>query len=1028
MLCVNIYWHSKKKTKFFLKLELTLSIIHSVEDKEVDDRGPEKDLSSSNKSIKDDAFTKSRRTTVSITISSNQAASYTALHMKRANSMLTKSLQRLSSGKRIVSPADDAGGLAVGMKLQSSLKRAAASRMNTQNGTSFLQMQDSVMKVAGEILDRMAELKSFFNDVSKGPDDRETYNHEFTELQKELNSLKAQKFNGVSLFATREPDNNPLKIITSDDGLGEHIELRRTGFFENLKSRYGADGELNTGSNGSFRQIVGSFTNDGGLTDAHPNHASRDYAQGAVVFKNSGIADDSGYFMALTHVKAGVLIEDTASPTTQWIRIADAEGKGFAEAYPSAAEFNPDSIKYTSAGNQVAYLKGDIIKVPAHWASPGSNLFLRAEADVPRGLTLQSIFALNASGAATHIGAGKYFKYVGEDTMDGSKPTTEYIRANMNLAEPIGYSSGATADLISIMKTNAANNFNPAYVKDGSDIYAPAFAWNIDQFVSISALNYGDKVFHEQDGKIYEMTNSVKGTWGPDNYRAGDYVLHAGKWHQVVSGTVTTERPQDHTKLEEYGVNIANGYSHGQGIYESDSTKIVRVATSIMQGLFNSQQNYAADNVVYDNGKFWKFNADAASTLSNDYDSSNSYSAGNIVRFGGNYFEATGTIGSGVSNAPDQNGNWTQLSNLQAISGTLGGGQGALTDVTVDVGHEADNTDSTSVYFRRSPFQAYDTAGGGNYIGDPTKNLQANGTARTTGGSVIDRSAQYNNVSNEKYWTKTHFGALNNITVNTSYNYGDNIYYQGKNYIYTSHLASDHFLYLKGADPSTGYTEFENLLELGAVRELPMYVDTIGGGGNGNLPEGIYYKPNQDLNYVERHSDSGMVRTKGTERRTDAPMPPGDEIYNSADDQFYGGLNAGNDGIYGTADDFYATTVDPNIARNGGQIDADADNNKDLLDSNLDLQDFSVADFVDYIQTLANVRAVNGGTMSRLGYAERILEENEINLGAATSRIMDADMAYESTKMASHNVLLQAAASMVTQANSLNSVVLSLLQ
>jgi flagellin-like hook-associated protein FlgL len=207
-----------------------------------------------------------------------------------------------------------------------------------------------------------------------------------------------------------------------------------------------------------------------------------------------------------------------------------------------------------------------------------------------------------------------------------------------------------------------------------------------------------------------------------------------------------------------------------------------------------------------------------------------------------------------------------------------------------------------------------------------------------------------------------------------------------------------------------------------------MYVDTIGGGGNGNLPDGFYYKPNQDLQYGARISDSGMIRTSGAERRTDAPAPPGDDIYASADDQFYGGLNAGNDGIYGTADDFYATTVDPNIARNGGQVDADADNNKDLLDESNDLQHFSVADFVDYIQTLANVRAVNGGTMSRLGYAERILEENEINLGAATSRIMDADMAYESTRMASHNVLLQASASMVTQANSLNSIVLSLLQ
>ena len=85
---------------------------------------------------------------MSITINSNMAASYSALNMKRANNLLTKSLQRLSSGKRITAPSDDAGGLAVGMKLQSALKRAAASRLNTQNGTSFLQMQDGVLKVA----------------------------------------------------------------------------------------------------------------------------------------------------------------------------------------------------------------------------------------------------------------------------------------------------------------------------------------------------------------------------------------------------------------------------------------------------------------------------------------------------------------------------------------------------------------------------------------------------------------------------------------------------------------------------------------------------------------------------------------------------------------------------------------------------------------------------------------------------------------------------------------------------------------
>ena len=188
------------------------------------------------------------------------------------------------------------------------------------------------------------------------------------------------------------------------------------------------------------------------------------------------------------------------------------------------------------------------------------------------------------------------------------------------------------------------------------------------------------------------------------------------------------------------------------------------------------------------------------------------------------------------------------------------------------------------------------------------------------------------------------------------------------------------------------------------------------------------YRPNQSLEYIDRLPDSGLVRTNSIERRSDSERYPGDEIFNSRDDQFYGGLNAGNDGIYGTMDDYYSTTSSSETARAGGHIDSDVDNNKDLLDESNNLEDFSVADFVDYIQTIANFRARNGGTMSRLGYASRILEENQINLQAATSRIMDADMAAESTRLAQQNVLVQASASMVVQANQQAGLVLSLLQ
>ena len=278
----------------------------------------------------------------------------------------------------------------------------------------------------------------------------------------------------------------------------------------------------------------------------------------------------------------------------------------------------------------------------------------------------------------------------------------------------------------------------------------------------------------------------------------------------------------------------------------------------------------------------------------------------------------------------------------------------------------------------------------------------------------------------DNLWTKTHFGALVGKTIGTDYTRGDNIYYQGKHYLYVSHLPSSDPVFTAGSGQA-GVTGFEQLLMQGAVVELSLHVDTIGGGGAPNLADGAYYRPNQDLDFIDRLPDTGIVRANSIERRTD-PTINADGIFNTSDDLFYGGLNPGGDGIFGTMDDYYTTTAYSQMAKLGGHVDADADNNKDLLDTSNSLADFSVADFVDYIQTIANFRASNGGTMSRLDYASRMLEENQINLEAAHSRIMDADIATEAARMAQQNVLMQAGAAMVAQANQMNQIVLQLLQ
>ena len=125
-----------------------------------------------------------------------------SFNLSRANDSLRKSLERLSSGKRINNAGDDAGGLAVAYKLNSKANRTTAILQNAQNGLSYLQVQDSSLQTAGKIVDRMAELRVMAQDITKNTSDIENYSKEFVELQSQLNQISKEKFNGISLFAS----------------------------------------------------------------------------------------------------------------------------------------------------------------------------------------------------------------------------------------------------------------------------------------------------------------------------------------------------------------------------------------------------------------------------------------------------------------------------------------------------------------------------------------------------------------------------------------------------------------------------------------------------------------------------------------------------------------------------------------------------------------------------------------------------------------------------------------------------------
>ena len=167
-----------------------------------------------------------------LTINTNAAAVAASYHLSRNNAALQKSLTRLSSGSRINKPSDDAGGLAVSMKLNASINRLQGVNNNIQNAISFMEVQDGILEGAAGILTRMGELKSLSQDVLKNASDKANYNAEFQSLQEQLYQIGNERFNGVSLFATtaervgttqavfggNNSVDNTVSIFTSESG------------------------------------------------------------------------------------------------------------------------------------------------------------------------------------------------------------------------------------------------------------------------------------------------------------------------------------------------------------------------------------------------------------------------------------------------------------------------------------------------------------------------------------------------------------------------------------------------------------------------------------------------------------------------------------------------------------------------------------------------------------------------------------------------------------------------------------------
>jgi flagellin len=187
-----------------------------------------------------------------IVVNSNASATEASFNLSRNNEALRKSLGRLSSGKRISNPADDAGGLAVAYKLNSTINRSYATIQNAQNALSYLQVQDSSLATVGKILDRMAELRTMAQDITKNSGDIENYSKEFIELQSQLRQIKEEKFNGISLFSITNGTTASSKAQLSTTSGGTYVDANGASHTYNKFGRELITHPSGTSGNGSI--------------------------------------------------------------------------------------------------------------------------------------------------------------------------------------------------------------------------------------------------------------------------------------------------------------------------------------------------------------------------------------------------------------------------------------------------------------------------------------------------------------------------------------------------------------------------------------------------------------------------------------------------------------------------------------------------------------------------------------------------------------------------------------------------------
>lgn len=231
-------------------------------------------------------------------INTNVAAYFAQQNIGKANSMVSGSVGRLSSGSRIVRASDDVAAMSVGTSLRTTVSTLKIGLLNASQGTSMLQVADGALGKMQDMLLRQKALATQATSGSLTSAERGFLNQEFQNLTQEIDRLvQNTNFNGVNLLG---------------GGLGTTSELAST---TTLATGFGSGASNDQNLEASAFAIDGYDMRDGSvLAAASAGSISFVETDGTTAITDEDYLQvNSGVYGKLENFQLSNLVEDTSA-------------------------------------------------------------------------------------------------------------------------------------------------------------------------------------------------------------------------------------------------------------------------------------------------------------------------------------------------------------------------------------------------------------------------------------------------------------------------------------------------------------------------------------------------------------------------------------------------------------------------------------------------------------------------------------------------------------------------------------------